>query len=731
MKRKIDQRIFTARPDVAVVFCSIFVTGLLLAGLLPPGSHLALAAVSLVCLGISFAPWPSCYRLAILAMAALTSAAFYGNLRNAPATDYQQLLKLDQTRGTVSGQFKGEVKMSGNGSIRFMLVDGRYQVDEQTVLLPGPIECYLKNPDFIPEPEQSYAVSGSFSVGQAGAPPRLRGQNLENITGRLSPAGLTGRIQRQLRDGLKAVLPRRHAGIVIGFILGDTSQITLDDRKLFKETGISHLLAVSGQHIMVIIMFLAALLHWLKVPPLSRSIFIGIFLTVYAMTTMGSPSVWRALVMYLCVAVVIHIEAFPSPVRPVALAAFLLLLYKPELIFNAAFQLSFTAVLSIVFLRPPLEMLLRKLLLPQILARYLGVTLAANIGIIPMTAFLFGTVSASALLVNPMLIWSFSYILPVAFLTAFLSVLWPAASVFVAPGLSLVLDGMLIFLDKAQAIPGQFFYVGNIPGYVIAFVYGLMLYFVATVNRRQLQTARLQEQAPVDRLQRRPEEESSQTEGATNPAKTYKEPKSNDTRATNPFKHAPTLAAMDSLLCSCKRRPLKNSQNSAEPLIPLHLLSIDSQNLYHLMLELDRQSFASEPERLLQSHIFLMSLAGSEILNRISTHLDPPPSPGEIRVCHPVKDRHLATAVLAELILHSSILTRSRSESFMMLIAKGQSVFNRARRQLERILEQVNFEESVEQHFSLRRDLLAWCTEFIEFDNNYRSLENTRLRPEQ
>jgi hypothetical protein len=188
---------------------------------------------------------------------------------------------------------------------------------------------------------------------------------------------------------------------------------------------------------------------------------------------------------------------------------------------------------------------------------------------------------------------------------------------------------------------------------------------------------------------------------------------------------------MDEMLCECRRKPLKNLEQHEATLLPLNILSIDSQNIYHLMIDLDRPSFAAEPERLLQSHIFLMALCGNEILNRISEHLDPPPAPGEIRIGQPVKDRYLATAVLAEMILHSSILTRSKSDDFMLIISRGQTVFFRARRQLERILDNLDFPESVEQHFQLRQDMLAWCHEFIEYDIRSRQLQNTRIRPEQ
>ena len=149
------------------------------------------------------------------------------------------------------------------------------------------------------------------------------------------------------------------------------------------------------------------------------------------------------------------------------------------------------------------------------------------------------------------------------------------------------------------------------------------------------------------------------------------------------------------------------------------------------MSDLDRDAFNAEPERLLQSHIFLMALAGNEILNRVSAHLNPPPQPGEIRIHQAVRERNLATAILAETVMHSSLLTRSRSDDFMMLISRGQSAFLRARRQLERILANENFAESIEQHYTLRQDMLRWCSEFIDYDNRFRQQQNTKLRPEQ
>ena len=709
-----------------VLFVALFVVGLLLAGLLPTGMHSALLVAAVVSLLLTFPRALQPWQFVFLALAALSSAAFYGNLLMVAPADYSHFLALDGSQGTLTGEFKGELSLSRSGNVRFKMSDTLYSANEQKVAVPGFVDCSINSPETMPEPEQSYSLTGHFSLGSPGIPPVFHGKTLENITGNLSVSSLTGKIQRKLRDGLRSVLPARHAGIVIGLILGDTSQISREDRTLFRETGVSHILAVSGQHIMVLIVFLAAILHWFRVPPLSRSIMIGVFLLIYSMTTVGSPSVWRAFIMYICVVAVLHLEASPSPTRPLAIAAFLLLLANPQLVGNAAFQLSFTAVISIIFLRVPIEEKLKRWFFPAPLARYFAVSMAAGLGTMPLTALLFGTVSTAALLVNPLIIWSFSYILPVAFITALLAIFWPSASIIIAPGLSLVLDGMLALMARFQAIPGQFFYVGNLPGFLIAAIYAGMLLLAARSNQKRCAEAPIKTETIKTTTEKAPGIDTPPISRPQNAAAPAAAP-----RAANPFRHAPTLAAMDEMLCEFRRKPLKNLKSGENALIPLHLLSIDSQNLYHQIIDLDRQTFNGEPERLLQSHILLIALTGNEILNRISAHLNPPPQPGEIRIGQPVKDRNLATAILAELVLHSAILSRSRSENFMMLISRGQTVFYRARRQLERILAGENFSESVEQHFTLRQDMLAWCNEFIDYDNHSRQAQNSRIRPEQ
>ena len=727
--RKKPAQIVCSQTDVITIYAALFATGLLFANLFPAGSFKGLFFAAIFFLAASAFASMQKYRFIILCMATLASAAFYGNIRMVPQAKYSHFTAFDKTQGMVTGTFKGEYKVLRSGGITFDIDNVLFTANAQTISIPGRVKLKTTDKEIIPEPEQTYCASGTFQAPTTPhQPPAFTSTAVQPLKQTGSPKQLAGKLQRKIRDGLNKVLPHRHAAIITGFILGDTSQINRDDRQLFRETGISHLLAVSGQHIMVLVVLLASILHLFRVPPVSRSILIAIFLVIYAMTTIGSPSIWRALIMYACIALVIHTEAFPSPARPVAIAAFILLLYDPATIGNAAFQLSFTAILSIIFLRAPFEYFFNKIYLPDFLSRYLAVTFAANFGTMPMTAFLFGTVSASALLVNPAILWAFSYILPVAFITAILSAFWPTLAIIIAPGLSLVLDGVIAILQAANSMPGGYFYAGNIPGAVIAAIYLAMLLVAARFNEWQISnvqkmTAKHAEKNAANNSQ---DKNGSNKQTAGN----LRDNARLENRIENPFRQSKIINAIDAELQACRRRPLKNTEPGVIQLLPASLLSIESQNLNNQLLDLDQKTLAAEPERLLQAHIYLMALIGNEIINRISFHLNPPPTPGDLKIEHRVKDRNLAMALLADALLQSSLLTRATSNDFIFIISRVQTGYSRARQMLTQIMSGNNKTSDIEQHMILRNDLLICCADFIEFDSNRRCQQNTIMRPE-
>ncbi len=662
-----------------------------------------------------------------VAMAVICSGLFYGNLRISPEVNSGEIRLFDQSKGSLTGVFSGEYRQYRSGAIGLRLGNASFETASQTIAIPGTVFCQIKYADLVPEPEQIYRVTGSFSFSPSQRQPRFNAVSIEHLSNRSALHAFGGKMQRRLRDGLNMVLPTRLAAISTGFLLGDTSGLDRHDRQLFRETGVSHLLAVSGQHLMVLSMVLAAMLHLTRVPPVSRSIFICLFLVAYAFLTTGSASIIRALTMYIVTAFVFHFEAAPSSIRPLSIAALIILLYAPAQIIEPAFIFSFTAVAGIILLRRMFEEFLMRLKLGKTLARYLGVTAAANIAVIPISAMFFGAFSLIALLVNPAIVWMFSIILPAGFIVGAVSAISPEYGLFLAPGLSLPLEGMLYFLEWAHKLPGGYIYIGTLPGFAVALFYSLLLALLGYWNRAQLPettVARQNESSAVtettdhNSLIREPQTATSNRGGKFSAGPDHVTLTFNREQ-TNPFKDPALIRSLDGILLSCRRRSLKSTVPAGEVDFNPQLLSLENQNLFYQLLDLDRKVLDEESFRLIQAQVFLLALAGGEILSRISSHLRPPPDPADFSIDFVVKDRFLAMALLGDRLLGSSLLTRTSDQHFMLLMSRGQSLFSRARSQLQRFVKR-NDSEMFEQHFALRRDILTWLNEFLEFDHDYR-----------
>ncbi len=719
------------RPEILPFFVAFFIIGLKF-------SQLFAADYSILFFFVAFGALiassllhekPAMTRF-FVAMAIIFSGLFYGNLRICPEVNSGELRLFDQSQGSLTGIFSGEYRQYKSGAIGLRLRNAHLETASQTIAIPGSVFCQVKNAETIPEPEQKYRVTGHFLFSPNLRQPRFKAISIEHLSNRSALHAFGGKVQRRLRDGLNMVLPTRHAAIATGFLLGDTSRLDRHDRQLFRETGVSHLLAVSGQHLMVLSMVLAAMLHLTRVPPVSRSIFICLFLVAYAFLTTGSASIIRALTMYIVTAFVFHFEAAPSSIRPLSIAALIILLYDPAQIMEPAFIFSFGAVAGIILLRRMFEQLLMRLKLGKTLARYIGVTAAANIAVMPLSAMFFGAFSLIAILVNPAIVWMFSIILPAGFLVGAVAAFSPEYGLFLAPGLSLPLEGMLYLLEWAQNLPGAYVYLGNLPGIAVAIFYAGLLTLAGRWNRSKLPSATSSTARPNDNL--------TDAARSTNAGSQIREPQIGAKAAvgkysagpdhvaitfnreqTNPFKDPELIRSLDGILLSCKRRSLKSTVPAGEVDFNPQLLSLENQNLFYQLLDLDRKVLNEENYRLIQAQIFLLALAGGEILARISTHLRPPPDPADFNIDFVVKDRFLAMALLGDRLLASSLLTRTSNQHFMLLMSRGQSLFSRARSQLQRFVKR-NDAEMLEQHFALRRDLLSWLNEFLEFDHEYR-----------
>ena len=145
--------------------------------------------------------------------------------------------------------------------------------------------------------------------------------------------------------------------IAIALVLGVTDGIDNDLQNAYAASGAMHVLAVSGMHVGIIyaiILFLFKPLNKYRWSKWMVAILSLILLWAFAFVTGLSPSVLRAVTMFSFIAVARPFGRRTNIYNTLAASAFVLLIYNPYLIMSVGFQLSYLAVLGIVYLQRPI-----------------------------------------------------------------------------------------------------------------------------------------------------------------------------------------------------------------------------------------------------------------------------------------------------------------------------------------------------------------------------------------
>ena len=217
---------------------------------------------------------------------------------------------------------------------------------------------------------------------------------LNQSKGKFTLRGQASKIRKHLIKKLKeSALTSNEIAIVQALILGQKKDINKQLYTDYAAAGAIHILAVSGLHVGIIYFILIALLRPLKhlfKYELVISIIIVISLWGFAFLTGLSPSVIRAVTMFSFFAFAKAINRDTNTINTLFLSYFTLLIINPLWLFYTGFQLSYLAVLSILWLLP----LFNKVYCPEnYFARKIWdiftVTLAAQTGVFPLSIYYF------------------------------------------------------------------------------------------------------------------------------------------------------------------------------------------------------------------------------------------------------------------------------------------------------------------------------------------------------
>jgi competence protein ComEC len=198
--------------------------------------------------------------------------------------------------------------------------------------------------------------------------------------------------------------PAREAALARGFVLGEEDGIDARTTEDFRRSGLSHLLAVSGQNVALLALLAMPVLAALGLPLRARLVWVLGLIAVYVPLAGAGPSIARAAIMGALSVLATLAGRRASRLYALAVAAVVLLALEPRIGADVGWQLSFAAVLGILLLAGSL----REAITGRIgdggwrrtLAEGAAMTIAATLATAPLIAFHFEAISTMTLPAN-------------------------------------------------------------------------------------------------------------------------------------------------------------------------------------------------------------------------------------------------------------------------------------------------------------------------------------------
>lgn len=269
-----------------------------------------------------------------------------------------------------------------------------------------------------------------------------------------------------------------HASLMAGLLTGSRRGIPEHLLKNFQTTGLTHIIAISGYNIAIVIAVMSSVLFF--VPLKYRLVPSLIAIAFFTLFVGASPSVVRAAIMGALALFALHVGREQHAMIAVLFTAFLMVFWNPKILwYDAGFQLSFLAVLGLTYVAPHLERWMQWI--PKVLAirESLQMTIAAQIAAVPLIVVLFGQFSIVAPLANVLV----APLIPLAMLFGFvgtvMSFLWfPLGQAFAYIGWG-ALELIVVIAERLSAVPYASIDTGQMGSRIVwAYYAGLMTFLL-------------------------------------------------------------------------------------------------------------------------------------------------------------------------------------------------------------------------------------------------------------
>ena len=199
--------------------------------------------------------------------------------------------------------------------------------------------------------------------------------------------------QNLIKGFTRYISDKESAALASTLILGYKAELSSEIITAYSKTGTMHVLSVSGMHVLLVFSIFTLMLAFLDRNVSLKIVKVAIIITAvwfYALLTGFSSAVCRAAVMCSIFVIGKTFNRKTNSYNTLAASAVLLLLYNPYFLVDAGFQLSYLAVLGLIYLYPKIQQLFYfKNRIASTLWSWVAVSIAAQIATLPLSLYYF------------------------------------------------------------------------------------------------------------------------------------------------------------------------------------------------------------------------------------------------------------------------------------------------------------------------------------------------------
>ena len=293
--------------------------------------------------------------------------------------------------------------------------------------------------------------------------------------------GVVDQIRARSDRALGAGINSRFSSLSRGMVLGADENIDGATTEAFRRSGLAHLLAVSGQNVMLLVVLAVPLMSLTGFGYRTRLVVLLPLIGIYTLLTGADPPIQRAAVMATAGVIAALTGRRQASWYALLLAVAVTLVINPMAIEDAGWQLSFVAVVSIFWLAPKIEGVLHAL--PHALAQGAAITFAATIFTAPLSAYHFGRVSLVSLLANLLALPAVAPIMWLGMLGSAIGQIWIAPAHLINKVDAVCLAYLLRIAEWSAEQPYAVAQVSLPAWWQVALAYGVVVATVIAVTR--------------------------------------------------------------------------------------------------------------------------------------------------------------------------------------------------------------------------------------------------------